>query len=545
MTNIFKKKWVKVTSGILLALILILVAVGAYFSSKSAVIHNYVSARSSKQGTTFENIKEYFVWADTNKKVTNDQAQYAKFEKFNRNELKSQENKLKNASSNDDFYVKSVGRKFLIFPDYRIAIKPIQLEIKTNVPSVDIMLNQKLVARSDSENFSAKLNRLPVSDYVASLDGQYKNRAIKVSKTYDGSSKLIDLTVVFKNFSVTSNSKDGELFVNQSPIGMLKDGSYEVKDYPMTEIADVYIKKAFADGDITSKKVKLADIKENDKVSLDFENQLDQARAGQYLISVFDQLMIYYSNRQDPANLESIFEGGANNDFYKGLKESIRSKVETDKRLASSFAIPNIVLNGLAQVGKESFIVNFAATYDYTYNKETDKEKGSSGHIIQELGGELVLKKSGDGYVVSQKGAKNISVTSEKNQIKEPALVPDGVVGTWKGEKDDITYTLIFAEDGTVTRKVDYKDPKKADENKVAKITKSEDKSNGNYRLNFATPSDGAIMVIGGGIGGANIQYAYGLNISGDSLTPVIWQTGMDSEFDFSKPLPGLTLKKQ
>ncbi|GAJ61197.1 zinc ribbon domain-containing protein [Streptococcus parauberis] len=545
MSNMFKKKWVKVTSAILVTLMLVLVAVGAYFTSKSAVIHNYVSARSNKQGAAFENIKEYLVWADTNKKVTNDQAQYANFEKFDRNELKSQENKLKNATAEDDYYVKSVGRKFLIFPDYRIAIRPIQLEIKTNVPSVDIMLNKKLVTTSNSENFSAKLERIPVSNYVASLDGQYKNRLIKVSKTYDGSSKLIDLTVVFKNFSVTSNSKEGELFVNESPIGMLKDGSYDVKDYPMTEIADVYLKKSFADGDVTSKKVKLSDIKENDKVALDFENQLDQAKAGQYLISVFDQLMIYNSNRQDPANLETIFEGGANNDFYKGLKESIKSKMETDKRLASSFAIPNIVLNGLAQVGKESFLVDFAATYDYTYNKETDKEKGSSGHILQELTGELVLKKSGNGYVVSQKGAKNISVTSEKNQIKEPALLPDGVVGTWKGEKDDITYTLTIAQDGTVTRKVDFKDPKKPDENKVAKITNSEDKSNGNYHLTFATPTDGGIMVIGGGIGGAGIQYTYGFNLSGDSLTPVVWQTAMNSEFDFSKPLPGLTLKKQ
>lgn len=47
---------------------------------------------------------------------------------------------------------------------------------------------------------------------------------------------------MFKSFSVTSNSKEGELFVNQSPIGMLKEGVYDVKDYPMTETADVYLK---------------------------------------------------------------------------------------------------------------------------------------------------------------------------------------------------------------------------------------------------------------------------------------------------------------
>ncbi|KHD44684.1 zinc ribbon domain-containing protein [Streptococcus hongkongensis] len=545
MKKIFQKKWVKISTGILLTLLVSLVAFGSYHYSKATLIHQYVLARSKKQGTAFENMKEYLVWADTNKKVTNDQAQYADFKRFDQSQLKSQEDDLKNATSDDDYYVKLVGRKFFIFPDYKIAVKPIQLEIKTNVPSVDIMLNRKLVATSNSDHFSTKINRLPVSDYVASLDGQYKNRDIKVSKSYDRGSNLIDLTVTFKNFSVTSNSKEGELFVNQSPIGMLKDGNFEVKDYPMTETADIYLKKAFSDGDVLSKKVKLADIKENDKVALDFENQLDQAKAGQYLLSVFDQLMIYSSNRQDPANLDKIFEGGANNDFYKGLKESIKAKLETDKRLASSFAIPNVILNGLAQVGKDSFLVEFLVSYDYTYNKETDKDKGSSGHVLQDLSGKFVLKKSGNTYLVSQNGAKSISVTSEKNQIKEPSLLPDGLVGTWTGERDGIAYTLIIAQDGTVTRKVEYKDPKRPDENKVAKITKSEDKSNGNYRLTFASPTDGSIMVIGGGIGGANVQYAYGVKLSGDSMTPIIWQTGLNSEFDFSKPLPGLTLKKQ
>lgn len=133
----------------------------------------------------------------------------------------------------------------------------------------------------------------------------------------------------------------------------------------------------------------------------------------------------------------------------------------------------------------------------------------------------------------------------KKNNIKKPSLLPDGIVGTWKGTKDDITYTLTISEDGTVTRHIDFKDPKKADESRTAKITKTEEKNPGDFQVIITPETDSSILIIGGGIGGANIKYAYGLHLDGNQLTPIIWQTGMDKDFDFSKPAPGLPLTKQ
>lgn len=545
MKSFFQKKWVKITSIVLMALMLIAIVSGGFYYSKANLANRYVKARSSKKATTFENIKEYLVWSDNNEQVTNDEAQFAQFEALDKAQQKEVAADLKQASSSDDMYIKSVGRKFLLFPDYRVAIKPMSLTIKTNVPNVDILLNKKKVTSSNSDQFSTELKRLPIADYTASLDGIYKDRKIEVSKKYDGQDNVLDLRVTFKNFSVTSNLKDGELYFDDSRVGTLKEGAFQVTDYPLTGAAQAYVKKKFMDGELLSKKVPLDKVEEGSKIELNVENQLELDKAGQYLLSAFDQLMVYTSSRQDSATINDVFENGINNAFYKGLKDSVKAKLETDSRKASSFAIPNVALNSMTQVGKESYLLDFSATYVFGYTAETDQAKKTSGNVTQELNGKMTLKKSGDKYIVSQSGPKNITVASEKNQIKTPARVPEGSVGTWTGQKDDITYTLTINEDGTVTRKDDFKDPKKADETKTAKISKFEDKGNGNYQLIFESEQSASIMIIGGGVGGVNIKYAYGIQVNGNSLTPIIWQTGSQSDFNFGNPSSGLTLKKQ
>ncbi|TYK91723.1 hypothetical protein E0F67_10290, partial [Streptococcus pyogenes] len=179
--------------------------------SKGNRINTYLKARSATSGPVFENIKEYLVWEDTKEQITNDEARFTHFRRYNQKELAQKAKELKEAGPESPIQVVSVGRRFLIFPDYRIALKPMDLTIQTNVPQVDVLLNQKKVAVSDSEAFSVKLDRLPMADYTASINGQHNGRKIKVKKTYDGQNPVLNLSVTFKTFTVTSNVKEGEL----------------------------------------------------------------------------------------------------------------------------------------------------------------------------------------------------------------------------------------------------------------------------------------------------------------------------------------------
>lgn len=542
--SLFGGKKMRLFLGCLLVLLLVFGVWGGFHYSKASVIKRYVAAYS-RSGSSFENIKEYLVWSDNKERITNDQAQYARFSRLSQADARQLTETLKTAEAGDDLYVTRVGRKFLVFPDYRIAMKPLSLTIKTNVEGLEVFLNQKKVGASDSDHYSLTVQRLPRADYTASVDGRYNNRDIELSKTYDGKSETLDLSVTFKHFTVTSNITDGDLYFDDTRIASLKDGQYEVDNYPLTDSAQAYVKKTFADGDLLSKKEFLSKISNDSTVALDADNLLDTSKAGEVLVSSFDKLVSYVSSNQDPADLARVFEDGANNDFYKGLKESIKAKFQTDQRKASSFTIPSIVIDSMTQVGKESYLLNFSASYDFYYDKATDSSKNTYGHVVQLLTGKVTLKKSGKDYLIAKSGDKNITVTSEDNQVKADAIFPDALLGTWTLENNDRTVSMTFDKDGTVTKKVDNKDSKQADTTTTAKVTKVEEKATSLYLFQYQDGADTSTFVPNGGIGGAGVKYAFGIKLDGDKATSVVWQASTNADYDYSKPLTGETLTKQ
>ena len=529
-----KKVWIP---SLILGLALVLFLVwGSFHYSKKHLIEEYVSAYR-QSGDTFENIKGYVVWSDTNQQVTNDQAQYTMFTKLSKSEAQKLSETLEKADSSDDSYIKKVGRRFLFFPAYRVALKPMSLTIKTNINQVDVLLNEKKVAVSDSEDYTLTLERLPIADYTASISGTYNGKPVELSKAYDGENSLLDLTVSFKTFKVTSNLTDGELYFDDTRIGTLSNGEYDVSDYPLTDSAQAYVKKNYSDGELTSQKQALSGISDGDTVALDAENLLDEASAGQILVSAFDQLISYLSTGQDSSTVSTVFEDGANNEFYKGLKESIKAKMQTDTRKASSLTVPAITLTSLSQIGKESYLVNFSATYDFYYDKSTDSEKNTSGDVIQTLEGKMTLKKSGSSYVVANSGQKNITVTGENNQVKSDSVFPEKILGTWKvDDKDDIIFK--FEADGMITKTT------KDNEVKTAKVTKLEEEGDNIYRYVYNDGTDTSAFITSG-IGGIGVKYAFGIKIDGSHLKLVLWQTGTNDDFDYSKPLYGNTLTKK
>lgn len=143
---------------------------------------------------------------------------------------------------------------------------------------------------------------------------------------------------------------------------------------------------------MNSNKKTLSDISDGATVELNAEGLLTEESAGKILVSAFDQLIAYLNQGQDPSGLSSVFESGSANAFYKGLKESIASKMQTDKRTATSLTIPSILLNAMTQVGKDSYVIDFSARYDFYYDKSTDIVNNTQGDIIQDLSGQLTLK---------------------------------------------------------------------------------------------------------------------------------------------------------
>ncbi|MCU9533986.1 zinc ribbon domain-containing protein [Streptococcus sp. CSL10205-OR2] len=535
LKTFLKKKKVKISLLIVGILIFILGVAGFSYYSKDASIDRYIAARG-KDGDVFENIKPYIVWADDNTIISMNDAKYTTFTKLeNQEEKEALKKELQEADASANLYVKSVGSKFGIFPDYKIAVKPMSLTIKTNVNKMDILLNDKKVVQSNSDDYSVTLDKLPVADYKASISGFYKGKKVDISKSYDGVENTIDLSVRFKTFKVKSNITAGELYFSDRRIGSLKEGEFDVSEYPTSDSVDVYVKKQFPDGDLISNKVAMSDIADNAVVELNSDKALDVEKAGQVLVESFNKLLVYYSSGQDAADIATVFENGANNDYYKLLKDSIKAKTQTDPRRASSLSIPEIVINSVTQVGVDSYALNYSTTYDYYYDVSTDPQNGTTGHLYQSLTGEAIIKVTKDGMLFAKGGHIPLALVSENNQVKRPGVFPKQLIGTWQVKDKDYTATLTFAEDGTVSKKTVFNDKDKKDEVGTAKVEELIETGENTYRFKYASGTDVNTFTILPGLGGVNIVYDYGIIIKENEINLVIWSGSKDQAIDYSQ----------
>ena len=536
--KLLQRKPIRTTLVIIGVLLVIFGLWGSFHYSKTATLDRYIKARSAS-GNTFENIKEYMVWDDTNELITNDEAQYTKFARLKTKAAQSSlRRKLLMAGASDTLYLKRIKQRFFFFPDYRLAMKPLKLKLKTNVSNLDVLLNDKKVATSDSDQYQLTLKHLPVGDYRFTLNGLHNGKEVEFSKDYDGKHKTVDMTLAFKNFTVKSNLKNGDLYFGRKKISSLSNGEYAVSDYPVMGTKSVYVKKSFSDGEIKSKKHSLLDIADGSTLQLDVPNQLDEETAQKLLNSAFEKFSVYATSGQDPTDLAPLFEKGTDNHFYNALKGSLKQKMVTENRKPSSFAVISVNLNDLRQTGVKTYDLSYEVAYDYYYDEATDPEKKTSGHLIQNLTGQVRVKKTAADYIMT-KSVSGPTVVSEDNQVKSPTPLPEDLIGTWETKEDDKTVTMTFSEDGTVTKKTDYKDDKKEDTTRTAKVEKTEKTSDGTYRYYYQSGDKAAFTVLDDI--GANDQYTYGVKINGSSITTVYWETGDTS----GSPKTGISLSKK
>lgn len=523
MRTIWRLRKVRWGLGILAALFFIFLVAGELYFSKHRLVEAYIALRQDKN-QSLDDLKAYWVWADTGDYVTLEEAKYATITPISAKEAEQLKKELLSADETAPFYVTKVGKRLGLFADYRIAMQPMRLTLRTNLSDMDLLLNGKKVARSTSDKFSYTVERLPQASYEAGLTGVFEGKRLKVTKNYQGN-EILDLFVQLRHFTVTSNLLDGDIFVGDKRVATLSEGRYEVTNFPQTEDLDVRVKKVFADGDISSSPMRLSQIADDSEVDLQVTGLLEKDKATEFLLAAFTQLTNYATTRSDSGDVASLFEGGATNGFYRALKTSSQTKLQTDSRLASGFSIPNLWLNSIRQVGKTSYALDYGVVYDYYYDKTTDPNGKTQGHLLQTFGGVATLKKVGDTYLFETKGHSDVTLLSEDNQVKPVSVFPEEALGTWQAKslKAKASISLTLEADGTVIKTITYDDKKKASKTYTAKVKSLTKLADGFYRYEDYTGDSQALMT-GSSLGTAT----YGFAIASGQLRLVFWQSDQD-----------------
>ncbi|AAK81170.1 putative membrane protein YvbJ [Clostridium acetobutylicum] len=140
-------------------------------------------------------------------------------------ELSSQADKLASdsdahLSSKYFMNLKPAEKKYGIFPDYKILVKPAYITIKSKVKGTNIYINNKQVGTSTSDDFTHTYGPYMPGIYTVkeSYRGNYAkvDKVVKVDTTKNTEVKNIDSV---KYVNVTSENEDAEVFIDNKNIG--------------------------------------------------------------------------------------------------------------------------------------------------------------------------------------------------------------------------------------------------------------------------------------------------------------------------------------
>ena len=134
-----------------------------------------------------------------------------------------------NIASSNTLTLTNVGKKFFIFPDYKINIKPSYIDITTTVKDVTFSLNNTQIGKSDTDKSTKEFGPYIPGNY--SILANYKGKYVTLSQPYpvnliETSNGIAKLSVFddMNYLNITSDYPDAEIFVNA------KDTNVKVKD---------------------------------------------------------------------------------------------------------------------------------------------------------------------------------------------------------------------------------------------------------------------------------------------------------------------------
>ncbi|MGT2923957.1 zinc ribbon domain-containing protein [Streptococcus caviae] len=386
-----EKSWSKGKKMLAALMILLLLALGAgyiygnqYFS-REAVAERYLKAANH----SFTKALAFEVWSDTEKPIKKSELTY-------RNSEENRTLKMDDLMS-DYRQLKNVGRKFLVFPDWRVAVKPVSATVSVNTKGLELFVNHKRIAKTDSDSYTKTLSRLYPGTYNFLAKGVISGQKLEVSSEETITNNVkVNLNVKYLSFQVNSNLTDGDLYVGSRKIGKLHDGKYKVSKLAVTDASKIYVQKSFpGKSPLKSETQSIEDIYDGDTVTLDADGVLDRDTADSLITEAYRKMSSYASSQTTPDDLDDVFTGGNNNKFYQDVKNTIDTNTTGAKnRSADSITFSDVDVTKVTQTGPTTFSVEFTVIYDfyYGYNSEHD----SSGDIIQKLSWSALVEYVGD-----------------------------------------------------------------------------------------------------------------------------------------------------
>ena len=411
-------KWKK--RGLVVLILLVLAGIagyayGSFYYSREEVAKRYIEAVEND----FDDSLSYEVWSDTKKTITTKDLTYVD------QDSATQTTDKRSLLSGDKMQV--VGRVFYIFPKWAVVVNPIKLTVISNTKNLTIQANSKDVLKTTGTSDQKELSHLYPGTYNFTATGDVNGQAINISQEVTATiDQTVKLNVQYVSFSVSSNIKDGDLYVGTQKVATLSDGQAQVTNLAVVGESKVYVKKTFSDKSTleSDSQVTVSSISNGEKVTLDTSTKiLDRDTADDLVTQAYNKLGSYASNQETPDGLTDIFKNGNENKFYTDVKDTIDTNTTGAKnRAADSINFYDVDVTKVTQTGKETYTVDFTVMYSFYYGYSSQHK--TSGYIRQKLSWSCTVslkedrdqKKSSSSYYSNYYEYENYYITGTNGQ---------------------------------------------------------------------------------------------------------------------------------
>lgn len=378
------------------------------FFSRQAVMDKYISL-ATQDG---KKAMEYQVWSDTYKSIKSSELKYTDMDAIYYPKTSSK------LWGNDG--MRKVGQKYLIFPDWKVLIHPVNATVNSNTKGLDLEVNGKKWTKTDSNTFSKKLMHLYPGDYDFKASGKVNNQDISISNQESlEDSKKVNLNVSYLSFTVKSNIQDGELYMGSSKLGKLTNGEASISKAAVNKSSTLYVKKSFKDGSsVKSNTQKVSTLMDGDTVTLDSDSVLTRDTADSLLEAAYGMLQSYSYDNTNPNGLDSIFVNGNKNNFYADVVNMIDTNtINAKNRSADSISFSEVDVNNVVQTGARTYTADFTVLYDFYYGY--DSKHRSSGDIKQKMSWSVIIEyKPGSNNEDYYGGYSNFMISGKNGESK-------------------------------------------------------------------------------------------------------------------------------
>lgn len=388
-----KKKNSLIASGIIIASLIGVYSYGNYYYSYEQQVVRLTKVFKTQSPSEWSKVMissdpNYKVSTEGLKKLTDYYKDNQQKEKFS-NLVNNLDNKGTN--ENFDFSIVNNGKKFGLFNNYSLEIKPVYLTVESQKGDATIEVDGKKYG--DPKDKEVKVG--PLTPGIYKVKGTLKDVSTESivdlvrfeNEEFDTNSH-VKLDLHKSSFIVQSNIDEADVLIDNKKIATIKNGVAEVKDIVWHQGLSVQVKKNF-DKQVMETDVRrieadefLADNYAKDsytsEINLAFSDIKSKEDVESFLSSVYSDVSASTSDyttfdTMEKNELSDYFVNGQDNTDYKDFLKFI-SDVRSSSEKTRVVGTPKV--ESVSMIGKDTYHVQYLIQYETMYKSyKTDNIK--------------------------------------------------------------------------------------------------------------------------------------------------------------------------